>query len=71
MANVDLVEGEAGTKRAGRDGVIVGIDTGGTFTDIVVLHPDGRITINKSATTPGILRKACSMPLRLPRSLWG
>lgn len=53
MANVDLVEGEAGTKRAGRDGVIVGIDTGGTFTDIVVLHPDGRITINKSATTPG------------------
>jgi N-methylhydantoinase A len=34
------------------DGVVVGIDTGGTFTDIVVLHPDGRITINKSATTP-------------------
>ncbi len=31
---------------------VVGIDTGGTFTDIVVLHPDGRITINKSPTTP-------------------
>src|ERR1700722_16852222 len=35
-----------------RDGFVVGIDTGGTFTDIVVLHPDGRITINKSPTTP-------------------
>src|ERR1700685_2815328 len=34
------------------DGVVVGIDTGGTFTDIVVLHPDGQVTINKSATTP-------------------
>src|ERR1700684_1699131 len=37
---------------AARQGFVVGIDTGGTFTDIVVLHPDGRITINKSATTP-------------------
>jgi N-methylhydantoinase A len=34
------------------DGIVVGIDTGGTFTDIVVLHPDGQVTINKSATTP-------------------
>jgi N-methylhydantoinase A len=39
--------------QAGADhGFIVGIDTGGTFTDIVVLHPGGQITINKSATTP-------------------
>ena len=37
---------------AGKDGFIVGIDTGGTFTDIVVLHPDGTVTINKSPTTP-------------------
>ena len=35
-----------------REKFVVGIDTGGTFTDIVVLHPDGRITINKSPTTP-------------------
>src|ERR1700761_1186059 len=34
------------------EGVVVGIDTGGTFTDIVVLHPDGQVTINKSPTTP-------------------
>jgi N-methylhydantoinase A len=32
--------------------LVVGIDTGGTFTDIVVLHPDGRVTVNKSPTTP-------------------
>src|SRR5437763_4278123 len=37
---------------SGKDGFIVGIDTGGTFTDIVVLHPDGTVTINKSPTTP-------------------
>src|SRR5579859_885049 len=35
-----------------REKFVVGIDTGGTFTDIVVLHPDGRVTINKSPTTP-------------------
>jgi N-methylhydantoinase A len=52
MTNAELLGRPAGKKRAGRDGVIVGIDTGGTFTDIVVLHPDGQITINKSATTP-------------------
>ncbi len=32
---------------------IVGIDTGGTFTDVTVLTPDGEVTINKSPTTPG------------------
>jgi len=32
--------------------ILVGIDTGGTFTDIVVLHPDGQVTIDKSPTTP-------------------
>lgn len=37
---------------AAREKLVVGIDTGGTFTDIVVLHPDGQITINKSPTTP-------------------
>ena len=40
------------TKGGKHDGFIVGIDTGGTFTDIVVLHADGAVTINKSATTP-------------------
>ncbi|MHA1108410.1 MAG: hydantoinase/oxoprolinase family protein [Alphaproteobacteria bacterium] len=40
-----------GGRETGKD-LIVGIDTGGTFTDIVVLHPDGAVTIDKSATTP-------------------
>jgi N-methylhydantoinase A len=52
MVNVDAREKTAREQRGSRDGMIVGIDTGGTFTDIVVVHPDGQITINKSATTP-------------------
>ncbi len=31
----------------------IGIDVGGTFTDIVVSSPDGATTIAKAATTPG------------------
>jgi N-methylhydantoinase A/oxoprolinase/acetone carboxylase beta subunit len=30
----------------------VGVDIGGTFTDVVVLAADGAITTAKSATTP-------------------
>ncbi|MGD0053759.1 MAG: hydantoinase/oxoprolinase family protein, partial [Vulcanimicrobiaceae bacterium] len=32
---------------------IIGIDTGGTFTDVTVLTPDGETIINKAPTTPG------------------
>ena len=28
------------------------IDTGGTFTDVVVQHPDGLLTLHKAPTTP-------------------
>ncbi|MDB5651955.1 MAG: N-methylhydantoinase A/acetone carboxylase, beta subunit, partial [Hyphomicrobiales bacterium] len=50
---LDLVAGDqAAVRMRKHDGLIVGIDTGGTFTDIVVLHPDGKVTINKSPTTP-------------------
>jgi N-methylhydantoinase A len=50
---LDLVAGDQTAVRMRKhDGFIVGIDTGGTFTDIVVLHPDGKVTINKSPTTP-------------------
>lgn len=34
---------------------IIGIDTGGTFTDAVVLAPDGAIHLGKAPTTPGQL----------------
>lgn len=33
----------------------VGIDIGGTFTDVVVLHDDGTVTTSKSPSTPGRL----------------
>ena len=46
------VKSEAEPGAAAQNGLVVGIDTGGTFTDIVVLHPDGQVTINKSPTTP-------------------
>src|SRR5580704_6793504 len=54
MVSAESVAAEQGTAigEAASNGFVVGIDTGGTFTDIVVLHPDGRITINKSPTTP-------------------
>src|SRR3954452_11521820 len=51
VASRTAAQVEGGRTRR-HDGLIVGIDTGGTFTDIVILHPDGQVTINKSATTP-------------------
>ena len=30
----------------------IGVDVGGTFTDIVLALPDGRIYVNKTTTTP-------------------
>jgi N-methylhydantoinase A len=35
-----------------RHGVRVGIDIGGTFTDLVLCHPDGRLVASKVSTTP-------------------
>src|SRR5215475_8776234 len=52
MASSGLPHAVGETGGAGREGLVVGIDTGGTFTDIVVLHPDGEVTIDKSPTTP-------------------
>ncbi|HET9425972.1 MAG TPA: hydantoinase/oxoprolinase family protein [Gemmatimonadaceae bacterium] len=33
-------------------GIGVGVDVGGTFTDLVAIAPDGRITVRKVLTTP-------------------
>ncbi|MBV8093459.1 MAG: hydantoinase/oxoprolinase family protein, partial [Acetobacteraceae bacterium] len=33
-------------------GWAVGIDVGGTYTDVVLAAPDGRVTVAKAATTP-------------------
>lgn len=32
---------------------LVGVDTGGTFTDVVVLTDDGRLAVGKALSTPG------------------
>jgi len=37
---------------AGTDGAIVGVDIGGTFTDLVMLEPGGRVRLAKVPTTP-------------------
>jgi N-methylhydantoinase A len=36
---------------------IIGVDTGGTFTDVIVIDQDGKPTIGKAETTPGELGK--------------
>jgi len=45
---------QAGSKA----GVRVGCDIGGTFTDIVLAMPDGRLFVNKTSTTPHDLGEA-------------
>lgn len=32
---------------------LIGVDTGGTFTDVVVLSDDGRLAVGKALSTPG------------------
>ncbi len=39
-------------------GVRIGCDIGGTFTDIVLAMPDGRLYVNKTSTTPDNLGQA-------------
>ena len=31
---------------------IIGVDTGGTFTDVTVMTPDGELFMDKAPTTP-------------------
>lgn len=45
------------TTRTTKD-VRVGCDIGGTFTDVVLALPDGRLFVNKTSTTPENLGKA-------------
>src|SRR2546426_12404847 len=37
----------------------VGVDVGGTFTDLVALGVDGTLEVRKVTTTPGIRRSDC------------
>ncbi len=56
----------------------IGVDVGGTFTDVVVRGPDGATTLAKAPTTPedqslgvleGVRRAASAMGLELPELL--
>ncbi|RXN88073.1 hydantoinase/oxoprolinase family protein [Achromobacter aloeverae] len=47
-----------------RAGVRVGCDIGGTFTDIVLAMPDGRLYVNKTSTTPENLGLAITRGLQ-------
>ncbi len=44
---------------------IVGIDTGGTFTDCVVIDPAGRIVTAKASSTPQDFSRGVMALLRL------
>jgi N-methylhydantoinase A/oxoprolinase/acetone carboxylase beta subunit len=37
------------------DDYSIGVDTGGTYTDVCVIDKTGRVTIGKAPTTPGQL----------------
>src|SRR5437879_6370726 len=50
-ARVRWRAGTASLARERRGGVRVGVDVGGTFTDLVALTPDGAIEVRKVATT--------------------
>lgn len=59
-------------------GWAIGIDVGGTFTDVVVCAPDGTATVAKVATTPsdqskgvldGLRRASAQLGLALPNLL--
>ena len=65
----------AGARRGRRGtclmaGLTIGIDVGGTFTDIVVLAADGGAIIAKAATTRRTSRTACSTASPWPRNAW-
>ena len=52
---------------------LIGVDTGGTYTDVCVIDKEGYLTIGKSPTTPGQLEKGvidalenAAQPCRLP-----
>lgn len=47
------------------DQLYIGVDTGGTFTDIVVMDAEGRVYTNKAPTTPHALEEGVFAALEL------
>ena len=46
-------------------GYRIGIDTGGTFTDLILVDPDGRVELFKTPSTPGSPPRAIENGLEL------
>src|SRR4051812_45678697 len=65
MDTADIVANDAGPT-----GAEIGVDIGGTFTDIVCRLPDGTVHIAKVATTRGDPSKAVLTALDMARALW-
>jgi N-methylhydantoinase A len=53
------------TDNSGADCLYVGVDTGGTFTDLVVMDSDGNVVTNKAPTTPHALEEGVFAALSL------
>jgi N-methylhydantoinase A len=41
------------TEPGGQNGYRVGVDVGGTFTDVICITPEGEVVLDKTPTTPG------------------
>ena len=52
LARAKVLEGEERSSAVQARGVRLGVDIGGTFTDIVVQTPDERLEISKVSSTP-------------------
>jgi N-methylhydantoinase A len=50
--------------RNGHDGWRIGVDTGGTFTDLVAVSPEGEVRLRKVSSTPSEPSLACFEALR-------
>lgn len=46
--------------------VAVGIDVGGTFTDLAAVHDDGAVSTSKVLSVPGDRAQECSMRCKRP-----
>ena len=49
------------------DALYVGVDTGGTFTDVVVMDGAGGVVTNKAPTTPHALEEGVMAALEADR----
>jgi N-methylhydantoinase A len=57
--------GQTAVSGAAGDQLYIGVDTGGTFTDIVVMDAEGRVYANKAPTTPRALEDGVFAALEL------